>query len=336
MSAYRRREINKWLLAGMSLLATPSLTGSVAANIAKVEPLENLAFSSWCFHRPLWRGEMKAWSLPALARSMDIDTLEWTAKTLRNLRDGRDRMYQAPPSTFFEKLRKAADDSGVHSQVLNVGGPFFLASADRDTQLKAVEFVLQYIEPAKILGCNILRTELYFDGEHKPGWKTEARKHAVEGLQILLEKTRESGLVINIENHHGISSQPDWLVSIFEAVNSPRLGLTVDTNNFRIDQDNPYDRDMDSLPQYVDRYTAIEKLMPLANWISAKFYAFDSTGYEIALDYPRIIDIIINSRYSGHISVEYEGTGDPTEGLRSSLAMLRNMRRHYSLAQSSC
>jgi L-ribulose-5-phosphate 3-epimerase len=278
---------------------------------------------------PLWRGEMKARELPEIARSLEVNALEWTAKTFRDLRGGQDAMYKAPPTAFFQELRLASDNAGISNKVLNVGGPFFLAGVTDAEQQKALAYIMQYVEPAQMLGCEILRTELYFDGEHKPGWEQEAKKRALDGLHALLDKTEGSGLVINIENHHGISSQPEWLVELFKSVDNARFGLTVDTNNFRIDQHNPYNRDMESFPQYVDRYRGLDMLMPLANWLSAKFYAFDSTGYEISMNYPRIMEIVFNSGYTGFISIEYEGAGDPLEGVRQSVEMLRKMRTHY-------
>jgi sugar phosphate isomerase/epimerase len=277
----------------------------------------------------LWRGEVKAHDLPKLARELGVDALEWTAKTFRSLNGGQAVMFQAPPQDFFHGLRTASDAAGVSTRVFNVGGPFFLASGDKRQQQKALDFVLQYVEPAGILGADILRTELYFDGERTPGWQKEAMSRAVEGLDILLEKTEGTGLTINVENHHGISSQPQWLAELVKALDHPRFGLTVDTNNFRTDLDNPYDKDADSVPRYVDRYQGLETLMPLANWVSAKFYAFDSTGYEISMDYPRILDVILRSGYSGYISVEYEGEGEPMAGVRKSIDMLHKLREHF-------
>ncbi len=332
MSDYTRREINRYLIAGMAAaLAPPSLLAASATKTQQsMDPLYRIAFSSWCFHMPLWRGEMDAHDLPALARDLGVDALEWTAKTFRSLEAGREAMFQAPPLDFFHRLREASDAVDVRTRVVNVGGPFFLASVNKREQQKALDFILQYVEPTQILGSDILRTEIYFDGERKAGWQEEARKRALEGLHALLEKTEGSGLTINVENHHGISSCPEWLADLVQAVDHPRFGLTVDTNNFRVDQDNPYDQDAESFPQYVDRYRGLETLMPFANWVSAKFYAFDSTGYEISMRYSRILDIILRSGYSGYISVEYEGAGEPLEGVRKSIDMLRKMREHFS------
>jgi L-ribulose-5-phosphate 3-epimerase len=331
MTTYSRREVNRLLAAGLaSAWSASSLAVPAATGLGQSSKLAyRIAFSSWCFHMQLWRGEMKARDLPGVARELGIDALEWTAKTFRSLEGGQALMFEAPPPDFFHSLRTASDDAGVSTKVFNVGGPFFLASGDKRQQQKALDFVLQYVEPAGILGADILRTELYFDGERKPGWQQQAMHNAVDGIHTLLEKTEGTGLTINVENHHGISSQPEWLADLVKAVDHSRFGLTVDTNNFRVDQDNPYDQDPNSIPRYVDRYQGLETLMPLANWVSAKFYAFDSTGYEISMDYPRILDIILRSGFSGYISVEYEGEGEPLAGVRKSIDMLRKLREHF-------
>jgi len=333
MSNISRRRFNRiMVLGGLSVVSAPSLLAAVGPGTGEAgDRLYDIAFSSWCFHLPLWRGELKAQGLPGIARDLGVDALEWTAKTFRDLKGGSEMMYQVPPERYFHTLRKAADDAGVQNKVINVGGPFFLASGDDAIQQQALDFIMQYVEPARILGCDTLRTELYYDGERVPGWEQEAGQQAAEGVQRLLEKTADSGLVINVENHHGISSYPEWLASLVRTVDSPRFALTVDTNNFRVDQDNPYDQDPSALPEYVDRYEGLRTLMPFANWVSAKCYAFDSTGYEIAMDYPRIVEIILASGYRGYISVEYEGAGDPKEGVRQSVEMFRALRRHFAV-----
>lgn len=117
-----------------------------------------IAVQSWSFHKQLFRGELKAANLPGLVKGLGIDTLEWTAKTFR-------------------------------PGVVNVGGPFYLAGADAATRQKALDYCLQYVEPAQILGARILRAELYCDLPHRPGRERQAKKLAMEGLHALLGKS---------------------------------------------------------------------------------------------------------------------------------------------------
>lgn len=330
MISFSRRDVNKMLMLATAVSAgIPALAASPAARReASAEKLYRIAVASWTFHMPLWRGEMKAVDLPRLVRELDVDAIEWSSKTFRPLAEGREAMFQAPPSEFFKELRRASDDLGVKNPILNAGGPFYLAGVDKESRNQALDYFMQYVEPAQWLGSEILRAELYCNAPHGPGREQEAKKLAMEGLNALLEKTADSGLGINVENHHGISSHPEWLADLVRTMNHPRLGITADTNNFRIDQDMPYSPDPDSLPRYVDRYRGLEILMPFTRWVSTKTYAFDSTGYELALNYPRIIEIIRDAGYSGYLSIEYEGDGDPTEGVRKSVEMLRRLRDH--------
>jgi len=329
MPDYTRRELTRLLLAAAAVAASPAPLAKAFAAAEGEGELFSIALASWSFHMALWRGEMEAGELPGLAKSLGVEALEWTSKTFRPLSGGRELMFQAPPAAFFNQLRAAADDAGVSNQVLGAGGPYYLATADRTVLNEALDFFLQYVEPAQVLGCNVLRAELYCDLPQGPGREGEAKKRAMEGLQALLDKTADSGLVINVENHHGVSSQAAWLADLIVSMDHPRLGLTVDTNNFRIDQPMPYRADPDQLPRYEDRYQGLEILMPLANWVSVKTYAFDSTGYEASMNYPRIMDIIRASGYRGHLSIEYEGAGDPLDGVRKSVEMLDKLQRHF-------
>ena len=327
-----RRELINLLFATAAFAANSTIIPQAASagTAARKTEIFKIAVMTWSFQFKLWKGELKASDVPAVVRAMDVDALEWASKTFRDLRGGRDTMFKAAPAAFFNELRKASDDAGVRNRVLGVGGPFYLATGDAARRQQAIDYFMQWVEPAQLLGCDILRVELYSDVPPGPQREQKARALAMEGLHRLLDKTADSALIINVENHHGISSQPEWLADLVRSMDSARIGLSADTNNFRIDQDMPYDRNFDQLPRYVDRYTGLETLMPLANWVSAKAYAFDGTGYEISMDYPRIIDIILRSGYSGYLSVEFEGGGDTIEGVRKTVEMFQRLREHFT------
>ena len=328
-----RREMNKALLASSALMAAATHVSSAGAAEKQVpEEIFKIAVMTWSFQFKVWKGELKATDIPGIVSDMGVDAIEWEAKTFRDLRDGREAMFKAAPPAFFTELRKAADDAGVRNRVLSAGGPFYLASVDQAGLQQALDYYRQWVEPAQILGSDILRVELYCNAPAGPNRAAEAKKLSMAGLQALLDETADTNLIINVENHHGISSQPEWLADLVRSMDNPRIGLTADTNNFRVDQNMPYERNFDDLPRYVDRYQGLETLMPLANWVSAKSYAFDGTGYEVSMNYPRIIDIITKSGYTGYLSVEYEGEGDTVEGVRKTVEMFERLREHYTPA----
>lgn len=349
MAGLNRRNFTKLALAAAAAggarqaLAAPASKGAgdaprvpVPARVTSKDvagPAEAfpIGATTWSFHLPLFKGELKASDMPALLKGLGVSRIEWTSKTFRDLKGGMDVMFKAPPAAFFQDVRRAADDAGMQSHVVNVGGPVFLAGKDKATRDKAVDFALSYVEGARLLGARILRIELYCDLPQGPHRREEALAVAREGMHALLERTEGSGLIINTENHHGISAEPAWMARFMRSMNHPRLGLTVDTNNIRVDDDNPYAPiDPHVLPRSIDRYDAVAQLMPYANWVSAKTYTFDNAGYEIALDYPRLMKIIMQSGYRGCLSVEYEGNLAPADGVRRSVAMFERLKEHLA------
>jgi sugar phosphate isomerase/epimerase len=93
-----------------------------------------------------------------------------------------------------------------------------------------------------------------------------------------------------------------------EAIDSPWLQVTLDTGNFLED---PYDD--------------LEKLAPRAFLVQAKTYYGGGKWYTLDLDYERIADMLKEHNYQGYISLEFEGNAPPSEGVKKSLSMLREV-----------
>ena len=185
-----RRELNTLLLASTALSAGSSIvaSGTYAAEAGQQDDIFKIAVMTWSFQYKLWKGELKAADVPALVSDMGVDTLEWEAKTFRDLRGGRDVMFKPAPAAFFADLRKASDDAGVRNRVLGAGGNYYLASVDDAGRQKALDFFMQWVEPAQILGSDILRAELYCNAPKGPNREAEAKKLAMEGLHALLKE----------------------------------------------------------------------------------------------------------------------------------------------------
>ena len=45
--------------------------------------------------------------------------------------------------------------------------------------------------------------------------------------------------------------------------------------------------------------------------MSAKTFDFDEAGWETTIEYPRMMDLVRESGYSGYLGIEYEGTRLP-------------------------
>jgi sugar phosphate isomerase/epimerase len=106
---------------------------------------------------------------------------------------------------------------------------------------------------------------------------------------------KERGISILIENHvDGVSNNPDVIARLMKRV--PGMGTLPDFGNF---------------PKGTDRYEAIRKMMPFAKGVSAKVWDFTADFHETTTDMDRMMNIVLDSGYSGWVGIEYEGTRMP-------------------------
>ena len=79
--------------------------------------------------------------------------------------------------------------------------------------------------------------------------------------------------------------------------------------------------------EWYDRYQGVAELMPFAKAVSAKSHDFDAEGNERHTDYRRMLRIVLNAGYRGHLGIEYEGDELPEpEGIRKTKALLERVR----------
>ena len=68
-------------------------------------------------------------------------------------------------------------------------------------------------------------------------------------------------------------------------------------------------------------------MMPWAKAVSAKSYDFEDAGWEVNIDYRRMMRIVLAGRYHGYVGIEYEGrfTSEP-DGIRATKRLLERVR----------
>jgi sugar phosphate isomerase/epimerase len=103
-----------------------------------------------------------------------------------------------------------------------------------------------------------------------------------------------------------LTRTPQGLLRILNAVKSPWLGGLMDTGNFLED---PYDK--------------LRQIAAKTVFVQAKTYYGGGEWYTLDLDYKRIARILAEVKYTGYISLEFEGKENPDSGVPKSIAMLR-------------
>ncbi|MFL0161375.1 sugar phosphate isomerase/epimerase family protein [Aquirufa salirivi] len=230
------------------------------------------------------------------------------------------RQMESEDNVYLQKIKKHAFLNGIALTCLSIHQGF--VTPDKEELKKHVDHTIHCIELAYKMGIPCLRlntgrwnTIKSFDDLMKnrgiepilPGYtEDDGYKWCVEGIQRCLAKAEECGVLMALENHWGLGSTPEGMLRIHDTVNSPWLGLLMDTGNF-----------------LEDPYTKLEKIAPKASFVQAKTYYGGGEWYSLELDYKRIINILKKVNYQGYISIEFEGKENAYSGVRKSVELLR-------------
>ena len=141
-----------------------------------------------------------------------------------------------------------------------------------------------------------------------PGYtEDDGFKWCIDCIQQCLPTAEEYGVLLALENHWGLCSTPEGQLRIYKEINSPWLGILMDTGNFL---ENPYSK--------------LEMIASYASFVQAKTYYGGGVWYELDLDYKRILEILKKVNYQGYISLEFEGKEDANTAVPKSIKMLRD------------
>ncbi len=295
--------------------ATPTHCGTIhpdaraALDEAKDKPLFDISLAQWSLNRNFFSNQLDARDFAKIARDeFDIHAVEYVNRFYKDR--GND-------PAFIRDLRKRADDNDVTSLLIMCDGEGALGDADETARNKTVENHHKWVEAAKLLGCHSIRVNAQSSGT----WD-ERMSRAADGLRKLTEFAEPYDINVIVENHGGLSSNGKWLAATIREVDHPNCGTLPDFGNFCMDWDRK-----DQPDAWYDRYQGVRELMPFAKAVSAKSNDFDSHGNETHTDYRKMMRIVLDAGYRGHVGIEYEGqTLSEFEGVRATLTLLTTVR----------
>ncbi|MGF1672041.1 MAG: sugar phosphate isomerase/epimerase family protein [Balneolaceae bacterium] len=299
----------------------------------RTNQLYKISLAQWSLHKTYFGEEtmQKGWEyFGQTLQSSPSDLLKGTEDPLYFAQQARRRydidaveyvntfyFDKAQNQDYLRDLKQVADDEGVNSLLIMCDAEGALGDPDSEARQEAVENHYKWVETAKFLGCHSIRVNAQSSGTYE-----EQMKLAADGLHSLAEFGGRHEINIIVENHGGLSSNADWLVGVIEMTDHARCGTLPDFGNFRISEDEVY-----------DRYEGTEKLMPYAKGVSAKSHDFDSQGNETSTDFYKMMQIVINAGYSGYVGIEYEGSRlSEDEGIRATKKLLETVRAELTEA----
>jgi len=302
-----------WTLAG-SLLGThwlqgPDLRAEEESDlIGEVDaPLFSISLAQWSLHKTIFGGKLDNLDFAKTARDeFGIHAVEYVNQFFKD---------KAKDLTYLGEMKKRAADLGVASLLIMIDGEGHLGDPDEAKRTQAVENHYKWVEAAKFLGCSTIRVNAASSGTYD-----EQLNLAADGLRRLTEFGAQHEINVIVENHGGLSSNGAWLAGVMQKVNHPRCGTLPDFGNFNLGDGKMY-----------DRYQGVRELMPFAKAVSAKSHEFDENGNEVRTDYRKMMAIVLEAGYHGHVGIEYEGQGlDEYAGIRATKTLLETVRDELS------
>ena len=261
------------------------------------------------------------WSLHRTIRSKKIDHLDFFDITKNKFGLSAVEYVnifffdRANDKNYLNEMKVRADDLGIKSLLIMCDSEGNLGDPDQKKRTVSIENHYKWISAAKFLGCHSIRVNARSSGSYD-----EQIKLATDGLRRLTEFAKDFDINIIVENHGGLSSDGTWLLSVIQRVGHPMCGTLPDFGNFKIEDNIWY-----------DRYKGVSELAPFAKGVSAKSNDFDNQGNETQTDYYKMIKIVLESGYDGHIGIEYEGNKlDEMDGILATKQLLERVGKSLS------
>lgn len=292
----RRRFITSTLALTASAAAAPKLMAAPAQKF-------KISLAEWSLHKALFEKKMDNLDFARVAREeYGCEGLEYVNQFWKD---------KATDKAYLNDLKKRASDYGLTNVLIMCDGEGELGNPDETKRKQAVENHYKWVDAAKFLGCHSIRVNAYSTGT----WEQQ-RDLAADGLARLTEYGSKMKINIIVENHGGLSSNGKWLTEVMKKVGNKRCGTLPDFGNFRLGNNQEY-----------DRYVGVTEMMAFAKGVSAKSHDFDDKGDETHTDYYRMMKIVGDAGYTGFVGIEYEGSKlSEADGIKATKKLLDKIR----------
>ena len=234
------------------------------------------------------------------------------------------RQMAEESTAYLNKLKRAAFVNGLDLFMLSIHQDFI--SPDPAERQKHIDHTKHCIDLAYQMGIPAIRLN---SGRWKtiksfndlmaakgiepplPGYqKEDAIKWCIDSIEKCLPAAEKAGVILALENHWGMTTYPEDLLKIYKSIESPWLGINLDTGNF-----------------VGDPYPPFEQLAPHAKIVQAKTYYGGGEWYTLDLDYARMAKILREANFRGYVSLEMEGKEPAETAVPKSLKVLHNAFR---------
>ena len=268
----RRNFIEKSVMLGAAGFLAPALTNNTKSMATPRMTHDDISLAQWALVDEIRDNKWKNLDFPKIAREdFDLNGIEFV-----------NTLFEVPTNSYLNQLKKNADDHGVSMVLIMVDAE---GDGCEPTAALRKQFDInhrKWIDIAQYLGCHTIRTNCR--GPENVD-KKEALKWAAESYNMLLEYAQQAKISVVIENHGGVSNDPDWMVELMKEVDNLYFGTYPDWRS-------PSDS--------FDNYDYLEKMLP---WAGGMSYRNQPTEELTA----KMINLCKDSGYKGWYGIESSG-----------------------------
>ncbi|MDW8029904.1 MAG: sugar phosphate isomerase/epimerase family protein [Armatimonadota bacterium] len=207
-------------------------------------------------------------------------------------------------------LEREISQNGIRISAFLLGNDF----GEEDAK-EQVEWIVKTVKVAHQMGVSAVRVDAIVSGWEKIG-VDQAIKLFAEHTKRVLEETENTDVHLGIENHGSLGNRPEFLQAIFDAVNSPRLGLTLDSGNFYW-FGHPLSRVYEIMRQFAPtvKHTHIKnisyppELREQQREIGYEYVKYVCPIPEGDIDHKVVVSILKEAGYAGDLCIEDEALG---------------------------
>jgi L-ribulose-5-phosphate 3-epimerase len=252
---------------------------------------------AYSFKKQFEAKEMTYEDLIRLASELGLDGIDTT-------------VYWFPDNSdqFLSSLRRTAYKNAV--SLYSIAVRVRLCQPTAELQRAEVENAKKWIGVAEKIGATHVRV---FGGTVPKGTpEKQAIDWAAEVLKRSAEYAAGKGILLGVEDDGGLSTNAEPTVALVKQVDSPNVGINLDTGNF---------------PK--NGYSQVEMCIPYALNVHFKVEISGADGKKEKADWDRLLGMFARGGYKGFVSLEYEENENAKTAVPQLAAELRKaVRKH--------
>lgn len=307
MTKNNRRKFIRTTSLATAAFALPSLYAF--ENKTKIN-MPKISLAQWSLNRAFFAKTLDPLNFATIAKNdFEISAIEYVNQFYAD---------NATNEKFWAEMATRASDVGVESLIMMVDEEEKLGDKNKKKRMKAVEDHYKWVHAAKILGCHSIRVNAFGEGS-----LDELETSLIEGLGKLTDYAAKEKVHIILENHGLHTSNASFMTGIIKAVNNSYLGTLPDFGNWCLNAEWGSTQKTKNCANIYPPEEGIAEFLPFAKGVSAKSYAFDVNGFDTVIDYPKLLQLVKDSDFNGHIGIEFEGENmSEPEGIKATKALI--------------